>query len=66
MFSVRFDYIFNNYPRMSQLKEGLNEILIWLHQQKEKYPTLTRNWWLRYPQEKYVKPYLKPKLSSWF
>lgn len=49
---------------MSQLKEGLHNILVWLQNQQQKYPHLTQYWWLRYPTENYAKPYIKPKLSK--
>jgi hypothetical protein len=49
---------------MSQLKEGLNSILVWLQQQQKKHPTIVQNWWLRYYDEKYTIPYLKPRLSE--
>ena len=50
---------------MSQLKEGLNSIVLWLYDKVQKYPETVKYWWLRYPKEKYYqKPYLNPKLSS--
>jgi hypothetical protein len=49
---------------MSQLKEGLNSILVWLQQQQKKHPTIVQNWWLRYYDEKYATPYLKPRVSE--